>query len=138
MSRISLRKIDALLSGELGEEEASRLREEIHASPEAKAYVDRQKALRSALTWNDIRRAVEADKGSGLPGWFRSLSPFPIAPNRFGWPRIAFASGAFALLALGAAWWKMHLPGDAIAGERFTAKGIRLAEAQLQVGGQAY
>lgn len=138
MSRISLRKIDALLSGELGEEESSRLREEINASPQAKAYVDRQKTLRSTLTWNGIRQAVEADKRSGLKGWFRGFSPFPIGSIRSRGPGLAFASVALALLTLGTAWWKMHDAGGTLAGQRFTAKGIRFAEAQLQVGGQGY
>lgn len=138
MPRVSLRKIDSLLNGELGEEESGRLRQEIEASQAAKAYFDRQKDLRSALTWNGLRQAVERDESSGLRGWFRRLVRFPQAPIRSGWPRPAFASGLLALLALGAVWWTVREPGDKGAHGRFTAKGAPFAEAQLQVRGQGY
>ncbi len=138
MSRIPLFKIDSLLNGELEEGEARALREQIEASPKAKAYFDHQKTLRSALTWADLRRAVEADKRSGLRGWFRYLTRFPQGPIRSRWRRPTFASGIFALLALAMVWWNVRDPFGTSTGSRFTAKGGPFAEAQLQVRGQAY
>jgi len=138
MPRISLRKIDSLLNGELEEEESRRLREQISASPKTKAYFDRQMNLRSDLTWSKLSRAVEADGQSGPQGWIRRLSRLALGPVGPGWRRPALASGAFALLALGTVWWQARDPGERADRARFSAKGSRFAEAQLQVRGQGY
>ena len=138
MPRVSLRKIDAMLNGELGAEEASRLWAEIGASPELRDYFERQRALQSKLGWDRLRRAVGKDKRfasrqARIMAWIRDrLADWGRVPALWG------AIGAMAALALAVAFWSLrdaHGPGPA---NRLASKGLPAFEAQIQIHGQAF
>lgn len=131
--RVSLRRLDALLQGELGPEEAAALRRAVDADPVARAYLARQASLRSSLSAHGLRVAVATSRRGPLT----RLAALLEAPGR---GPVRFAAGAFACLALGLAVWTHRpasLPGEEM--ERaFRMKGDILPEVMLRIRGRDF
>jgi hypothetical protein len=131
--RISLRRLDALLLGELGPEEAAALRRAVDADPAARAYLARQASLRSSLSAQKLRAAVAASRRGPLTRLAALLEAQGRGPFRF-------AAGAFACVALGLAVWTHRpasLPGEEM--ERaFRAKGDFPPEVVLRLHGRDF
>jgi hypothetical protein len=139
--RVSLRKLDALLQGELPEAEAGALRAALEADPVAKVYLERQAALRSELSAHDLRAAIaKAEARQGVRGLLaRLLGSGPGAsaarPRRS--LSLGIAGASLACLALGLTVWT----GDLFRGstkEAYRAKGTRPAEVMLRLGGRDF
>lgn len=139
MPRISLRKIDALLNGELDPAETARFRAEIEASPEARAYLERQAGLRSDLGWEKVRRALERGQGRRWPSAREPVQRFfrRLNPRGAGLGYLGMAGGA-AALTLAAALWMAHRQGGGRAENRLAAKGSQVAEVRLRVRGDDF
>jgi hypothetical protein len=138
--RISLRRLDALIQGELSPAEAEALRKALGADPAARAYVERQSALRSGRGYEDIRTAL---RESRRPLLERLLAAARLPGPRGG--RNAFlspgfgAAAAFACLLLGASLWigRGNPPGQG-AGGRLGAKGAFGPEISLRHRGSEF
>jgi hypothetical protein len=140
MPRISLRKIDSLLNGDLSAEESARLQVEIEASPQAKAYVERQRALRSELSWERLRKPVRVGRPSFVRPGFRELLDkfwYWVIGSRRGW--IPYTAGALGLIALGGTIWTLYRSeSSGRESIRWAAKGSSSADVRLQIRGQDY
>lgn len=139
MPKISLLKIDALLKGELDPDEAQRVSRAIEASPAAKDYLDRQRALKSGLTLESLRKAIEADRASGpRDSVLRVLSAIrekSASIGRTAWIPAGAVAILVAVLLIRTAW----IPTGEDTANRFTSKGSHTdAIARLQLKGLGY
>jgi hypothetical protein len=139
MPRISLRKIDALLNGELGPAEAERVRKEIEASPEARSYFERQADLRADRRWERLRRDAERDgRSRGKIFGKAVLGAVRRTFSRGGAPGYLGAAFGAAALVLGAMFWALRGHEDRGSESRMAAKGLRAAEAGLRFHGRDF
>jgi hypothetical protein len=141
--RLSLRKIDSLLQGELPEAEAAALRARIDGDAEARAYLDRQTSLRSGLTEAslraELRRRAPGKGRTGPPipaGWGDRLKRFRdgLSGAR---GQAAAVIGALACLTLGLTLWTGRIPQTTIQ-ETYRSKGTSEVEVTLRHNGNEY
>jgi hypothetical protein len=135
--RISLRRLDLLMAGELPEADASALREAVSNSPEAILYLEKYSQARSGLTLGKLRASAGKPDPSGhpLPAarrlWqrFRELL-FPAAPRGLG-----FALGGLAIMGLGILTWQSQHSDGGIRSEdgKFQSKGLEGTAVRLVI-----
>jgi hypothetical protein len=142
MDRLSLRKIDSLLLGELPEAEAAELRARIDGDPEARAYLEKQSALRSDLTEASLREMLARRAGAGrrsgflLSGW-GDRWPEIVGRLSGGRGQAAAVIGALACLTLGLTLWTGRVPQTTIQ-EAYRSKGASAVEVAVRHHGNEY